>query len=225
MGLNDDVTWVWPNMVNLNVMDFSKWYEWDGLWSEGNEWDGLRSEGNEWGGLHWNVINEIVNVTREELKSSGCVIICYKPIIEHRYSIVKHSTIKSQSHLEVLSVFCFLAINCHYYNNYYYQRIPESSYTRKGTVAIEILITSMGKGDRKIMQPIRITSETATRMRKWNQFSQFIYQSNSYRKDLSWLHFDYDPRVLRDATSEGPIHTIWCYIIILDDIAPNSDFY
>ena len=46
IGLNDDVTWVWPNMVNLNVMDFSKWYEWDGLWSEGNEWDGLWSEGN-----------------------------------------------------------------------------------------------------------------------------------------------------------------------------------
>ena len=44
MGLNDDVTWVWPNMINLNMMDFSKWYEWDGLWSEGNGWDGLWSE-------------------------------------------------------------------------------------------------------------------------------------------------------------------------------------
>ena len=31
--------------VNLNVMDFSKWYERDGLWSEENEWDGLWSEG------------------------------------------------------------------------------------------------------------------------------------------------------------------------------------
>ena len=46
MGLNGDVTWVWPNMVNLNVMDFSKWYEWDRLWSEENESDGLWSEGN-----------------------------------------------------------------------------------------------------------------------------------------------------------------------------------
>ena len=45
MGLNDDVTWVWPNKVNLNVMDFSKWYQWDGLWSEENEWDGLWSDG------------------------------------------------------------------------------------------------------------------------------------------------------------------------------------
>ena len=53
------------------------------------------------------------------------------------------------------------------------QRIPEPSCAREETVDIEILITSRRKGDRKIMQPIRITSETATRMRKWNQFSQF----------------------------------------------------
>ena len=45
-----------------------------------------------------------------------------------------------------------------------------------------------------------------------------IYQSNSYRKDLSWLHFDDEPKVLRDATSEGPIHTVRCYVIILDEI-------
>ena len=50
MRLNDDVTWVWPNMVNLNVMEFSKWYECD-VWSERNEWDGLWSERNEWDGL------------------------------------------------------------------------------------------------------------------------------------------------------------------------------
>ena len=53
------------------------------------------------------------------------------------------------------------------------QRIPESCCARKETVDIEILITSRKKGDKKIMQPIRITSETTTRMRKWNQFSQF----------------------------------------------------
>ena len=33
---------------------------------------------------------------------------------------------------------------------------------------VDILIKSR-KNDRKIMQPIRITSEPATRMRKWNQ--------------------------------------------------------
>ena len=31
-------------MVNLNVMDYHKGNEWDGLWSEGNEWDELWSE-------------------------------------------------------------------------------------------------------------------------------------------------------------------------------------
>ena len=36
----------------------------------------------------------------------------------------------------------------------YRQRIPESSYARKETVDIDILVTS-GNGDRKIMQSIR----------------------------------------------------------------------
>ena len=45
-----------------------------------------------------------------------------------------------------------------------------------------------------------------------------IYQSNSFLKDLNWLHFDGAPRVFRDATSKGPTHTIWCDIIILDAI-------
>ena len=44
IGLNDDVKWVKSYMVNLSVIDFSKWNEWDGLWSEGNELDGLWSE-------------------------------------------------------------------------------------------------------------------------------------------------------------------------------------
>ena len=32
-------------MVNLNEIDFGKWNEQDGLWSEENEWNGLWSEG------------------------------------------------------------------------------------------------------------------------------------------------------------------------------------
>ena len=34
-------------------------------------------------------------------------------------------------------------------------------------------LTFIGRGDKKIMQPIRITSETAIKMRKWNPLSQF----------------------------------------------------
>ena len=51
------------------------------------------------------------------------------------------------------------------------QRIPEPRRARKETVGIDILITSRNC-DRKIMQPIRITSGFATRRRKWNQFIQ-----------------------------------------------------
>ena len=40
---------------------------------------------------------------------------------------------------------------------FYRQRIPKSSYVRKETVDIYILVTSRN-GDRKIMQSIRITS-------------------------------------------------------------------
>ena len=52
-------------------------------------------------------------------------------------------------------------------------RIPEPSYARKQTVAIDILIASRN-GDRKIMQSIRITSKPLSRRkRKQNQLSQF----------------------------------------------------
>ena len=66
------------------------------------------------------------------------------------------------------------------------QRIPESSCARKETVEIDILKTSRN-ADRKIMQSITITSRHPLRIRKWRQLD--IYQSNTYRKDLSWLHF------------------------------------
>ena len=43
-------------------------------------------------------------------------------------------------------------------------------------------------GGRKIMQSIRIMSRPHTRKKKWNQ-------SNTYRTDLSWAHFNDEPRV------------------------------
>ena len=74
---------------------------------------------------------------------------------------------------------------------FYRQRIPESSCARKEIVDIDILVTSRN-GDRKIMQSIRIRSRPPSRITRWNQLS---HQSNTYRKDLSWLHFDDEPRV------------------------------
>ena len=55
---------------------------------------------------------------------------------------------------------------------FYRQRIPESSFVRKETVDIDILVTSRN-GDKKIMQSIRITSRPPSRKMKWNQLSQF----------------------------------------------------
>ena len=48
---------------------------------------------------------------------------------------------------------------------FYRQRIPESSYERKETVDIDILVTSMND-DRKIIQSIRITDRPPSRKRK-----------------------------------------------------------
>ena len=55
---------------------------------------------------------------------------------------------------------------------FYRQRIPEFSHARKETIDMDVLVTSR-KGDRKIMQSIRITSKPPSRSRKWNQLSQF----------------------------------------------------
>ena len=48
------------------------------------------------------------------------------------------------------------------------ERFLKSSCMRKDTNDIDILITFMN-GTRKIMQSIRITSRTTTRIGKWNQ--------------------------------------------------------
>ena len=80
---------------------------------------------------------------------------------------------------------------------FYRQRIPEFSRTRKETVDIDILVTYRN-GDRKIMQSIRITRRSLSRKKKVGPVEPVlknIYQSNTYRKDLSWPHFDDEPRV------------------------------
>ena len=80
---------------------------------------------------------------------------------------------------------------------FYRLKIPEFSSVQKETVDIDIHATSRN-GDKKIIQSIRITSRLSLRIRKWNKLSQFtvrmnIYQSNTYKKDLRWLHFNDEP--------------------------------
>ena len=80
---------------------------------------------------------------------------------------------------------------------FYRQTIPEPCCKRKETIAIDILVTSRNS-DKKIMQSIRITSRPPLRMKKWNQLSQFRWtstKSNTYTKNLSWLHLHNEPRV------------------------------
>ena len=55
---------------------------------------------------------------------------------------------------------------------FYGLRISEPSCASKETVDIDILVTSRN-GDRKIIQSVRIMSRPFSRIRKWNQFSQF----------------------------------------------------
>ena len=55
--------------------------------------------------------------------------------------------------------------------SFHRQRIPESSRTGKETFNIDILETSRN-GNRKIIHSIRM-SRTPSRIRKWNQLSQF----------------------------------------------------
>ena len=63
------------------------------------------------------------------------------------------------------------------------------------TVHIGILLISSG-GDRKNMQSLRITIEPSfEEAEPVEPVQMIIYQSNTYRKDLSWLHFDDEPRV------------------------------
>ena len=51
--------WVSPNMVNLNVMDYGKVNEWDGIWYGGR----------------WNMICETDNATRVEEASEGPTVL------------------------------------------------------------------------------------------------------------------------------------------------------
>ena len=80
---------------------------------------------------------------------------------------------------------------------FYRQRIPEFSCARKETVDIDILATSRN-GHRKIMQSIRITSRPPSRKKEVEPVEPVlknIYQSNTYRKDLSWPQFDDEARI------------------------------
>ena len=69
---------------------------------------------------------------------------------------------------------------------FYRQRIPEFSRARKETVDRDILVTSRN-GDRKKVEKKEVEPVEPV--------LKNIHQSNTSRKDLSWPHFDDEPRV------------------------------
>ena len=81
---------------------------------------------------------------------------------------------------------------------FYRQRVLESSCARRETVDIDILVTSRN-GNRKFMQSIRITSRPTSRK----------------RKDLSWPHFDDDPRVQEEQQVQDQQPCIFVFVACL----------
>ena len=60
------------------------------------------------------------------------------------------------------------------------------------------MIVTSRNGDRKIMQSTTITSRPPLKNKEVEPMElvqMSLCQSNTYRKDLSWLHFDDKPRV------------------------------
>ena len=81
---------------------------------------------------------------------------------------------------------------------FYRQIIPKSSCARKETVDIEIFIPSRNS-DRNIMQPVQPVEMN-------------FYQSNTYRRDLIWMHLGDEPRFqerqqVKDQQSYSPTQT------------------
>ena len=102
------------------------------------------------------------------------------------------------------------------------QRTPESSCARKETVDTDIFVTSRN-GDRKIMQSIRVTSRPLEKreIEPVEPVLKNIYQSRTYRKGLSWPHFDDEPRVQKKQQVKDKESYI--FVFVACPIIPSSN--
>ena len=108
--------------------------------------------------------------------------------------------------------------------SFYRQRISESSCARKETVEIHILVTSRN-GDSKIMQAIRISNRPPLRKKEVQPVESFlknIYQSNTYKRNLSWLHFNHEPRVQEKQQVKGRKSCIFVFVASLSILSSNQ---
>ena len=91
--------------------------------------------------------------------------------------------------------------------------VTKKSKLKKGTVDIDIFLTSR-KSDRKIMQSIRIMSRPPSRIRKWNQLSQFrSTPAKVMPMEISIMGtFQQWVKASREVASEGPtvLHIRFC---------------
>ena len=97
------------------------------------------------------------------------------------------------------------------------QKIPESCCTKRETINIHYLITSRN-GERKIYATYpnnEWTCKKNKQMESVQSVQMNIYQSNTYRKDLSWQHFNNQPRVQQkqQVYDQEKKHTHFCNIM------------
>ena len=105
------------------------------------------------------------------------------------------------------------------------QRISESRQARKETVDIDIFVTSKN-GDRKIIYTIYWNNEQTSLEKKEiepvESVLKNIYQSNTYRKDLSWPHFDDEPRVQEKQQVKDQQSCLFVFITCLTISSSNQ---
>ena len=96
---------------------------------------------------------------------------------------------------------------------FYRQKIPEPSCTRKETIDTDILVTFRNDDNN---HTIYQSNEQTFLKKKEKEPAQTvlksIYQSNTYKKDLSWPNFDNEPKGSREAASEEltVLHICFC---------------
>ena len=93
------------------------------------------------------------------------------------------------------------------------------SHARQETVDID------RNGDRKIMQSIRITSRRPWRKKEVEPVQSVLnnmYQSNTYRKDLSWPHFNDAPRAQEKQQVKDQQSCILVFVVCV--IIPSSNW-
>ena len=117
-----------------------------------------------WHFFNWDSLHSL----NSHYEAWSCMKKNHKKIKAYEKSVWKKPTVKKISDNSRLTAIYIIGQR----KAFYRQRIPEFSCARKGTVDIDILVTSRS-GDRKIMQSIRITSRLPSSIRKWNQLSQF----------------------------------------------------